>query len=185
MLIEKKIHGMVDDALLGLKEAALFSSSEEGLTPIETLLRGAFLALQIHSAHWLDVKYWATIPGEMTFGKVEKFPAYNFEEWKIHIFPQVVVGKYTVDFLSFASCKGCDGAESKRQYLAIECDGHEFHEKTKKQAAHDKARDRFLTGLHIPVMRFTGSEIWREPLGCAQEVISYYEEVVVPTRRVA
>ena len=46
--------------------------------------------------------------------------------------------------------------------IAVECDGHEFHEKTKQQAARDKARDRD---------RFTGSEIWKDPGACADEVL--------------
>src|ERR1041384_1385190 len=29
-------------------------------------------------------------------------------------------------------------------HLAIECDGHDFHDRTKQQAAYDRARDREL-----------------------------------------
>lgn len=43
--------------------------------------------------------------------------------------------------------------------IAVECDGHEFHERTKQQAAYDKSRDRDLLILGIPTLRFTGSEI--------------------------
>jgi very-short-patch-repair endonuclease len=185
MTVEKKIEDMIDGALLGLKEHALFSSSEEGLTPIEKLLRGAFMAREIHSSHWIDVKFWATIPGQMTIEKIQRFPHHNFRDWVLHVFQQVAVGPYRLDFLAFVSIK--DGAfnEVARHYLAIECDGHEFHEKTKEQAARDKARDRFMTGLHIPVMHFTGSEIWREANDCVSEVLSYYERLVAPEAEVA
>lgn len=57
--------------------------------------------------------------------------------------------------------------------VAIECDGHDFHEKTKEQAARDKARDRAITAAGYSVMRFTGSEIWRDPFACAEEAISH------------
>lgn len=54
--------------------------------------------------------------------------------------------------------------------VVVECDGHEFHEKTKEQAARDKARDRAIQACGIPVLRFTGSEIWHAPWKCADQV---------------
>lgn len=56
------------------------------------------------------------------------------------------------------------------RYYAIECDGHDFHEKTKEQAARDKKRDRDLMSAGYHVIRFTGSEIYNNPLQCATEV---------------
>ena len=55
--------------------------------------------------------------------------------------------------------------------FVIECDGHEFHERTKAQAAHDKARDRELQGRGYQVLRFAGSEIWRAPFEVASEIL--------------
>lgn len=75
---------------------------------------------------------------------------------------QVACGNYKIDF-------GLTDNETGLK-LAIEADGHEFHQKTKEQAQHDKARDRFLTAQGWHVVRFTGSEIWREPERCAEEV---------------
>lgn len=54
--------------------------------------------------------------------------------------------------------------------IAIECDGHDFHEKTKKQAARDKMRDRVLATKFDAVLRFTGSEIYNNAWGCATQV---------------
>ena len=51
----------------------------------------------------------------------------------------------------------------------IECDGHDFHEKTKEQAAKDKKRDRELMALGYRVIRFTGSEIYDDPFMRVQE----------------
>lgn len=52
----------------------------------------------------------------------------------------------------------------------VECDGHEFHEKTKEQAQKDKERDRtLLLRGYIPI-RFTGSEIYDHPSNCAEDV---------------
>lgn len=82
--------------------------------------------------------------------------------------PQVKIGKYTVDFLID------EPIEDENKHIVIECDGHDFHEKTKEQAKHDKERDRFLQKEGYSVYRFTGSEIFNNPL----QVLSEIEEIV-------
>ena len=72
------------------------------------------------------------------------------------LIPQCRVGTYRVDFMfSIISNRKVRG-------LVVECDGHEFHERTKEQARRDKRRDREMLGMDLPVMRFTGSEIWAD-----------------------
>ena len=83
--------------------------------------------------------------------------------------PQVQIGSYRVDFL-FALARS-DGEPIC--LVAVECDGHDFHEKTKAQAARDKSRDRDLAGHGVTVMRYSGSEIWRDPGARADEVLNY------------
>jgi hypothetical protein len=61
----------------------------------------------------------------------------------------------------------------------IECDGHDFHERTKVQAARDKKRDRELQ-VHGPILRFTGSEIWADPFHCASQIDDFVNERHVP-----
>ena len=61
----------------------------------------------------------------------------------------------------------------------MECDGHDFHERTKAQAAHDKTRDRALQARGLKVLRYTGSEIWADPFGCALDVL---EHTYIPAR---
>lgn len=53
----------------------------------------------------------------------------------------------------------------------IECDGHDYHEKTKEQAKRDKQRDRHLINEGYKVLRFTGSEIYENPHQCSNEII--------------
>lgn len=57
--------------------------------------------------------------------------------------------------------------------VAIECDSYTFHERSSGQFAYEKERDRFLhiQGWHL--IRFAGSEITRDPLRCAQQVLDY------------
>jgi very-short-patch-repair endonuclease len=84
-----------------------------------------------------------------------------------HIWPQTRMGNYRLDFLIVHVA-----ADGTRTFVAVECDGHEFHERTKEQAARDKMRDRFLTGRGIKVLRFAGSEIYRSPILCWTETLN-------------
>lgn len=82
--------------------------------------------------------------------------------------------KYRTDFLvEFVRMK-----ENLSIRVAIECDGHDFHEKTKEQAARDKRRDRNLMENGIMVIRFTGSEIYEDAYGCAAEAMRIIENHV-------
>ena len=60
--------------------------------------------------------------------------------------------------------------ENKTYSIIVECDGHDYHERTKEQAAHDKERDRILTRAGYTVLRYTGSEIYTDPVRCAKDV---------------
>jgi len=65
----------------------------------------------------------------------------------------------------------CASGEKHRR-LVVELDGHEFHERTKEQAARDKRRDREVLAAGLQVVRFTGSEIWTRLDECVDEVLS-------------
>lgn len=84
----------------------------------------------------------------------------------ISIEPQVWIGRYRADLLFTYLFHGFS------YHSIVECDGHEFHEKTKAQAARDKKRDRYLQSEGYPVLRFTGSEIYRDPQARAMEVLN-------------
>jgi hypothetical protein len=67
--------------------------------------------------------------------------------------------KYRVDFMF----------EDRDVCLIVEIDGHDFHERTKEQAARDRQRDRALISdpnRVVQVMRFTGSEVFEHPGTC-------------------
>lgn len=91
-----------------------------------------------------------------------------------HFFmPQVQFDNYRVDFILGWQNGGGDAQMS----IAIECDGHDFHERTKEQAQRDKARDRYLATRVAGVLRFTGSEIYQNPIRCANEAFFISREV--------
>lgn len=97
-------------------------------------------------------------------GDIDDHPRTN----GIHIWMQAPIGKYRADFLVI--CK----IDSKRWRFVVECDGHDFHERTKEQAQRDRERDRTMTALGYVVVRFTGSEIWRDAEAC----ISHLDQVM-------
>ena len=83
--------------------------------------------------------------------------------------------RYRVDFLvDVVSLNDSPSVPS----VVVECDGHDFHERTKEQARRDKRRDRDLQSAGYHVLRFTGSEIWRDPSSCAGEVARFVERLV-------
>lgn len=86
--------------------------------------------------------------------------------------------KYRVDFLVRAAFHGRDPTD----LLVIECDGHDYHERTKQQAQRDRGRDRFMQASGLRVFRFTGSEIWRDPHACAEEVRKFIFDYEYRTR---
>lgn len=84
----------------------------------------------------------------------------------------VVVGglAYKLDF-----CIGDPGMalypDHPSLVLAIELDGHEWHERSKEQAARDRQRDRALLLANIITIRFTGAEVFADAASCAREAL--------------
>ncbi|MDH3740290.1 MAG: DUF559 domain-containing protein [Hyphomicrobiales bacterium] len=95
--------------------------------------------------------------------------AFERDKRTIAVTPQCQVEKYRADFLIEIDLLG------KREQVIVECDGHNFHEKTKEQAARDKSRDRALHALGFKVFRFTGSEIYRNARDCAHEIFEHLD----------
>jgi very-short-patch-repair endonuclease len=94
--------------------------------------------------------------------------------WTAWVRPQSEVtacgNKYRVDFLVelFVTLNGGPRGTYR---LVIECDGHDFHERTKEQAARDRSRDRALLSAGCQVIRFTGSEIFKSAAKCGGEAM--------------
>jgi very-short-patch-repair endonuclease len=121
-------------------------------SPIERLMLARLMLFEHGYGTRLEI-YNSVFVG----ARPESIPLQTFE---IAILPQWRAGKYTADFLLLFAAPSHSGGASIRKFV-IECDGHDFHEKTKAQAARDKARDRFFTSMGCQVLRYTGSEIYR------------------------
>jgi hypothetical protein len=55
-------------------------------------------------------------------------------------------------------------------FVGIECDGHDFHERTKSQAAKDCSKTRTLKRKGLEIVRFTGTEITYRIDGCVEDI---------------
>lgn len=102
----------------------------------------------------------------------------NKEEY--FLFPQqsiTINGKtYIVDFL-FEFDQYVNPFKIERP-LIIECDGYEFHNANKEQVAKDNERDYALKMAGYDVIRFSGSQIYRNPLKCAEDTYKYIKSLI-------
>lgn len=85
------------------------------------------------------------------------------------VVPQYPFRNFRIDFALWHT-------NAPEMRLFIECDGHDFHERTKEQAARDRSRDRSVLWDGHSVLRFTGSELWADPVGAAGEVVDFLHE---------
>ena len=81
--------------------------------------------------------------------------------------------KYRADFVIDTCALADDGWDVKPIKIVFECDGHNFHEKTKEQVARDNARDLDLKMAGYEVVHFSGSEIYNHPIECARKAIEF------------
>lgn len=141
-------------------------------SPIERmLLAGLYFASGVNIVE----QAWVVDPATFSAwgGKVPDRYLLDITENRYLIVPQCEVGKYRLDFgLFFFSGDDC-------LKLAIECDGHDFHEKTKQQAAHDKRRDRAIAAAGYTMLRFTGSEIYKSVEDCVSEITSICDDWIM------
>ena len=72
---------------------------------------------------------------------------------------------YRVDFLIPVVYKN-----QENKMFVVECDGHEFHQKTKEQVENDNKRQRDLQKEGYEIIRFSGTEIWHKSYQCACEI---------------
>lgn len=134
----------------------LYNCAKTG-SPIEDRMAAALL--------WLDMD-WAGFPdADLVGGPADHAELFGPSEGLcFYITPQARIGSYKADFLLWFVLGRHVGG------LVVECDGHQFHEKSKEQAARDKRRDRELLTAGYPVVRFTGSEIFKDAVGCAEQL---------------
>lgn len=88
------------------------------------------------------------------------------------IWPQRQVCNHRADFV----------VEFRGARAVVECDGHAYHERTKKQAERDRGLDRAFQREGFRVFRFTGSEIWAGREVCAATLIRDLQSATIQGR---
>ena len=121
---------------------------------------------------WMKIEQSGYVKADYMDGPQDYFIEVPQNEFlRFYITSQYKIGDYRADFFVWVSygnkCRG----------VVVECDGHDFHEKTKEQAARDKRRDRAIVEAGYSVMRFTGSEIFKDPDGCAKQVQKVIQDI--------
>ena len=87
----------------------------------------------------------------------------------VFIKPQAKIGAYRVDF---EIQQHGIGPKEFLSPVVVELDGHDFHDKDKRQRSYEKARDRFLVKSGYKVLHFTGSDVVADPFKVAFEALS-------------
>ena len=75
---------------------------------------------------------------------------------------------YRLDFAIRSSLES-----SRKPLIAVELDGHDFHERTPEQVERRNARDRDLQHDGWKIFHFSGREVKLQPLKCVAEVYGY------------
>lgn len=153
--------GRLQDNLSSSWTSCIYAAIEElepiCESPIEIMLAAALL---------IDFSIGEGIrKTEAPFIRLQLQNEINLEDAIVVLVPQYKWEGYRIDF---AICsKYVDGP------IFVECDGHDFHERTKDQAARDRLKDREIQQAGIPILRFTGSEIYRDPGKCGHQIITF------------
>lgn len=174
--VESMISGMADGYALQSREMFLeiwenrnFDVTE--WSPIELLMATGLFAAMLSNKHLAGEggdNEIACKQNVLSFDKMDFRWTVPYGVW---VYPQMRIGRYCADFvLNVRHYRG--GAVVG----VIECDGHDFHEKTKEQAQHDKVRDRYFQSLGLIVLRYTGAELFRDPIACAHGAIQILRE---------
>lgn len=139
----------------------LYCSTSE--SPIEAIFGRALIGqILTHSpgvAYFYEMN--KSVPFEIIKAELSAYPDHRFGIWA-----QVPLDSFRLDFL--LGFKGASGT----WLAAVECDGHEFHERTADQATRDKSRDRKLQIMGLMAFRFTGREIWADAWNAAGSVVA-------------
>lgn len=112
----------------------------------------------------IEVMFWKAVARYTEFIQTPDGICADFRTFKV--FPQLHVDRYRLDFAFITD----DGRR-----VDVELDGHDFHERTKEQAERDKTRDRELQKQGWVVFRYTGSQVYRDPVKVAHEVFRFLD----------
>lgn len=94
-------------------------------------------------------------PAKTILTPIEQKMAQALEQAALSYESQVRIGRYFVDFL----------VSVENRKLIVECDGRAYHDPVR-----DAERDKVLSAEGYPILRFSGSEIWKDAAGCVKRI---------------
>ena len=97
--------------------------------------------------------------GDYTFEAHDRAPVIARDGTGVELAQQLTIGRYRVDFALYIP------GRSPRYF--VELDGHTFHANTVAQFTSDTVRQRDIVAAGWTPMRFTGTEVLRDPRRCA------------------
>lgn len=151
-----RVHDSFNDEFLGFTMCVVEEIEPHCKSPIEIMLGSAILvAFNLTSGFY-----------NLPFIRLRVIGEPEPKGCELYLTPQYKWKNYTVDFALYS-------VAAPDRPLFIECDGHDFHERTKEQAEHDRSRDRIMQENGIPILRFTGREIHRSPSKCATSILNF------------
>lgn len=150
-----------------MDSAAAFVAEETGRSfreSVEHALRD-YPSLQFESP--LEALFWAWWAAVAQVAKVDDLLILSPQR-------EVVVGgqRYRVDFL-LEPVDGGITSVPEWVPIALEVDGHAFHERTPAQVAHRDSRDRALQAAGWRVFHYSFGEFTAAPADCMSEVVVF------------
>lgn len=137
--------------------------------------------LMLHAGRKAQVRF---APGHTVLEEFQHMlDARKYPGLWLHVFPQVEILQYRLDFLVVAT--GVNGFVSPHPInthclIAVECDGSAWHTAKWKDDARD---DEVLRRRRIHTLRFPGGAIWHEAERCADQVCLFAVDMLWPPGR--
>lgn len=144
--IESKVKETILENISDI-EHSYYYSLVDCESPIEQLL-----ALELENINILNIRLYNPFIDVISIIKQDKIVVNGSE--------------YRVDFVIPVVYKN-----QENKMFIIECDGYEFHRRTKEEDEYENKRERDLQIKGYEIIRFSGVEIWHRPRQCAEEVI--------------
>lgn len=160
----------------------IFKIYKESEMYLQEFLNAPKKAQQLILLPLINARFYPTIMCENIISPIEQIFITAFDLYlrtdnkkNIFLFSQAPIKiedkRYVVDFL-FEEDEFVNKFNTNKKII-IECDGYEFHQKTKEQVQHDNEREYKLKMAGYEVIRFSGSQIYNNPLKCAEDTYNY------------
>lgn len=149
-----------------VQRAALFGAEQKAML-IETSVHGDFLARKYESPLEVVFEAW-------WLAFIDRYGMDVSLEAQHEV--EIDGERFRIDFIVYKDVHpGSYGSQISTPWpkIAIELDGHDFHERTKEQVIYRNRRDRALQTAGWSVLHVSGSELYRDPITAVGDVLDH------------